>query len=143
MQNYHIKSFYTQEGAIALTGAGSDVETTLLTVTIPADAIGSRGYLKIKGWCTNTNGVDDKTIKVKFGTDVYVTKLVTAVDGFLFEAWIHNKAYAVQTGVDQAGTVTAGTANTKANVALTITGQLENTADTLTLAGTLVEYCYG
>lgn len=137
------ESFFTLDNSLALTGTGSDSETTFSTITIPAGALGSNGWVKIKAWFSCTNSVNDKTAKIELGSDLFAAKVVTEVDGFFIEAIIRNLTPATQNGIDQDNVLGTGTSDTTANVDLLITGQLEDTSETLTLLGVIAERAYG
>ncbi len=130
------------ETTFALTGAGSDAETTMKQIVIKGGDLGSNGFLRVKAWFTMTNNANNKTVKVKYGTATFISKVFASVAGGFVECLVKNTDTAVQSGVDQAGTVASGTIDSTIDQNLTITGQLATTTDTLTIVGYTIESAY-
>lgn len=131
-------------GSRTVTGTTSEVSLAL--VTVPADAMGTNGAIRISGWCSHTNGASLKTLRVKFGAMVLTHAPTTNVSE-QWTLWIRNVATNAQRAhasiaSSQGATgsaVVTGSVDTTTAVQLGITGQLAVGADFLTLEGFCVE----
>ena len=131
---------------------GTTTETTLATITIPANAMGPNGQIEIIPLWSFTNSANTKTMRVKFASTAFYTQAATAtaVTQSLVRIANRNSASS-QVGAPGAnaglGNFTAAVItsaeNTASPVTLTITGQLTNTGETITLESYLVRVTYG
>ncbi len=139
--------------AVPVTGTAS--ETSLAGVTIPANAMGANGILRINALFSYTNSVNTKTLRFRFGNGLsgtaFATSAGTTVAAIRLETQIQNRNSASSqiagiAGATIGGTSTAnvtGTIDTTASQTLTISGQLANTGETITLESYIVELKYG
>lgn len=138
---------------VAVSHTGDLLETTLATITVPAGLMGPNSVLRIIPLFSYTNSANTKTLRVDFGgTDFYsVPATTTTVSQQLI--MIRNQG-ATNAQVGHASSVVAGvgataTAKTTAAVdtstdqTITITGQLANAGETITLEGYTVEHLPG
>ena len=130
----HPVNFYNLATPVVLTGTTS--ETTMLTVSIPAGFINKRGRLNMLGLMTLTNNANLKTLKVKFGGQTIATVASTSQAVLGFSTWLLNLN--IETS-QKNGNATSFTIDTTIANDLVITGQLANSADTLTLTALSVE----
>jgi hypothetical protein len=127
---------------------GSTAETTLATISIPANSMGTKGLVRVTTVCSFTGTAGIKTLKYKFGGTIFfeVATLSTAL-GWRAQAEIHNDGAtnaqvappSQQNFGPQISAVYTMAIDTTAAVNLTITGQLGNSADTFDLAKYVVE----
>ena len=131
---------------------GTTTETTLATMTIPANAMGPNGQIEIIPLWSFTNSANTKTMRVKFGGTAFYTQTTTttAVTQALIRITNRNSASSqvgapgVNAGVGNfTAAVITSAENTASPVTLTITGQLTNTGETITLESYLVRVTYG
>lgn len=139
--------------ASSVTGTAS--ETSLAGITIPANAMGTNGVLRVTALWTYTNSVNAKTLRVRFGNGLSGTafqNLAAANSTAAFRTFTtiqnRNSASSQIAGI-AGGNFTAttianvtGTIDTTAQQTLTISGQLANTGETITLESYLVELLY-
>ena len=130
----HQVNLYNLATPVALTGTTS--ETTMLTVSIPASLMNKRGRLNVLGLMILTNNANLKTLKVKFGGQTLATVTSTSQAALGFSTWLLNLNSETAQRNNNATSFTIDT--TIAND-LVITGQLANSADTLTLIALSVE----
>lgn len=138
--------------AVPVTGTAS--ETALASVTIPAGAMGANGSLRITALFSYTNSVNNKTVRVRFGnglsgtTFAQSTLTTTAATRLTLTIQNRNSAASQIGGLvngSLGGTASAsvtGTIDTTASQTLTISGQLANTGETITLESYVVELLY-
>jgi hypothetical protein len=127
------------QSAVPSSHTGDLVETTLATVTIPANALGANGRVAIVFGVTQTSS---QTLKLKLGGTTLFT-VATAATTYELNGGIANRGAAnsqrfdfIQVGVSNASvTGQLGTAaiDTTASVDITITGTLTNAANSITL----------
>ena len=138
--------FYDLTAAVALTG--TTVETTLVTITIPAGLIGSKGKVKLYPLWSTTNNANTKTLRVKFPLGAVYTGIASNtvhVGGLVIIRNLGSESVQrVSSGMlaGLGGTITSiaqTTVNTSAATTITITGQLAVGTDTMTLEGLFVE----
>jgi hypothetical protein len=122
--------------ASSLTVTGTTAETTLLATSIPAGFINKRGRLNVLGLMILTNNANLKTLKVKFGGQTLATVTSTSQAALGFSIWLLSLNSETAQRNNNATSFTIDT--TIAND-LVITGQLANSADTLTLVALSVE----
>jgi hypothetical protein len=104
-------------------GAGVITEVTLVSNTLPAGCMGKIGQIEYATQLENNNNGDDKTLKVKLGTTVLSTTLVTTVTETAITGRVWN-AGATNVQVS-ASTSFAGTVDTTAASTVSITATLE------------------
>jgi hypothetical protein len=130
----HQVNLYNLATPVVLTGTTS--ETTMLTVSIPASLMNKRGRLNMLGLMNLTNNANLKTLKVKFGGQTLATVTSTSQAALGFSTWLLN----INSETAQRnGNATSFTIDTTIANDLVITGQLANSADTLTLIALSVE----
>lgn len=130
----------------AIAHTGTTNETTIATVTIPANALLAGDRLRIQSYWSYTNGANDKVIRVKFGgTTIYAaTQTTTAAVRDEREILIRGAS----SQLAQAGT-TGGfgafssapsslSIDGTAAIAITFTGALEVDSENITLESYLV-----
>jgi hypothetical protein len=132
--------------AVAASHTGATSETTLATVTIPANAMGPNGRVRITTVWSATNSANNKTLRHKFGGVNYFAQNMTTQQGWRHQNEIINRnATNAQVGNTSnafgslSGAPIASAVDTSAAVTVLITGQLANVADTLTLESYCVE----
>ena len=138
--------FYDLTAAVALTG--TTVETTLVTITIPAGLIGSKGKVKLYPLWSTTNNANTKTLRVKFPSNTVYTAAASNIVHVAGLVIIRNlgseSVQRVSSGIlaglgGTTSSIAQTTINTSAATTLTITGQLAVGTDTMTLEGLFVE----
>lgn len=155
----------SQQPVIVLAKSGAAVNTpadtsedTLATITIPANAMGANGFLRITTLWTFTSSGNNKTPRIRFsgaaGT-IYMNPVFTATVGLAQMTVIANRgATNSQVGFASAATngglgVSSASANVTSSVDTTaattvvITGQKASAGETLTLESYLVELLPG
>ena len=132
--------------SVSLTG--TTLETTLVTITIPAGLIGSSGKVKLYPLWSVTNNANNKTLRVKLGGS---TGYFLQMSGYaqlsslvIFRNFNSESVQKVSSGLpaglgSTSGAFTSLTIDTSAATTLTITGQLAVGTDTLTLESLFVE----
>lgn len=135
---------------VPVSAPADTTEDTLATITLPANALGLNGGVRITTAWSMTNNTNAKTGKVKFGA-ASVTVLNGAVsiasgqsvsefynrgatNSQLTKTWTLISSSQVHSPVLGTGSV-----DTTASVSITITGQKATGTDTLTLEGYTVE----
>ncbi len=138
--------FYDLTAAFAITG--TTLETTLVTLTIPAGLIGSNGKVKLYPLWSVTNNANNKTVRVKLGGS---TGYFLQSSGYaqlsnlvIFRNFNSESVQKVSSGMSSGlgsttGAFTSLAIDTSAATTLTITGQLQVGTDTMTLEGLFVE----
>jgi hypothetical protein len=134
---------------VAVSGAADTNENTLATITIPANAMGASGVLRIDTLWTHTNSANNKILRVRLGGGAgtaYAAFTVTTVattHGFTI---IYNRGVAnSQVGTSTAPSATSGSAlitsavDTTSATTIVITGQKASAGETLTLESYCVE----
>jgi hypothetical protein len=144
------------QSAVAASVTGTTTETTLATITIPANALGANGRVRVTTvWSRNASGTGSNTPRVRFsgasGTIYHNAALSTANLGMKAQAEIANRGATnsqvggpsgTPFGAAALGPVTSAV-DTTASTTVVLTGQLANTGDTLTLESYLVELIAG
>ncbi len=142
----HQIRFSDLSAPVALTGTTS--ETTLLTVNIPAGLIGISGKVKMYPLYSMTNNANNKTLRVKLGGSTAYSIVVASSSQSSALVIIRNmgseavqkSSTSVVTGLgNNSATLTSLTVDTSAATTITVTGQLANSADTMTLEGFFME----
>jgi hypothetical protein len=124
-------------------------EQTFVTVTIPANALGANGQVRVWTTWNHTNSANDKTLRVKFGGTNFhgVVSTTTVTTASLAQIQNRNATNSQTAGTSiTGGGLGSGATNpvtaaidTTAAVTLLITGQKETGTETLTLERYLVE----
>jgi hypothetical protein len=145
------------KSAVSVSHTGDTSETTLATITVPANAMGPNGVLRITTQWSYTNSANNKTMFVKFGGaagTAYLQCTATTTASHRDVRQIAN----VNATNSQKGNASAATAgghgittgavvtsarDTTAAQDITIRGQLGNSGETVTLEAYTVELCYG
>ena len=142
----HSIRYYDLAATVTLTG--TTLETELTSVTIKGGLMGAKGKLKIWPLLSMTNSANGKTIKLKMDGNVFYgnTRILEAQLQFLSIVRNTNSqsVQKISSGITaglgvSTGVVTSLTVDTSADFTISITGQLANSADTLTLEGFFVE----
>ena len=143
----HTPRVWQSGTTVNLTGAGSDAETVLAAVSIPANAMAANGFLDIDVGYAMTNSANNKLIKIRLGGvsgDQFQT--LTLATGIASSRYLYTIANAgatnSQIGFVAANTVSVGSAaganatgtqDTTTAKDLVFTGQLQTTSETLSL----------
>jgi len=116
--------------------------------------MGANGILRITALFSYTNSVNNKTLRFRFGNGlsgtIFVSSINTTTASYRLTHVIQNRNSASsQVGGMLNGTiggstsaVVTGTIDTTAQQTVSITGQLANTGETITLESYLVELAY-
>lgn len=126
---------------------GTTTETTLETITIPADTLGSDGAVRLDFFANLAGAAGTKTLRLKLeGTTIY-TVAVASVSLLRVQMVLTNDgspgaqdALISVVGSAQAPTVVGLSEDSTADMDLTITGQLADGADTITVAFSIAEF---
>ena len=138
--------FYDLTAAVALTG--TTVETTLVTLTIPAGLIGSNGKVKLYPLWSTTNNANTKTLRVQLPYNTIYTGISqNAVHntGLLILRNLNSESVQRMSSGMLAGlggttsSIAQKTIDTSAATTIAITGQLQVGTDTMTLESLFVE----
>lgn len=137
-----------QSGA-AVAHTGDTVEFTLATITVPANAMGANGNIRVTAIISGSGTAGTRETKIKFGGTTFYDS--TAVAGASYLSGRHqmqvlnrnvtNSQIGVNTGnfaASSTATVTSAV-DTTSSTTVTITGQLSNSGDTITLEAYSVE----
>lgn len=129
-----------QSGA-AIAHTGTTAETTLVTVPLPAAAMGANGSVEIEALWSLT-GTNTKTARIKFGGTSFQTTSPTTTVALAQRTSVTNRnsvssqvgglSGATMIGATNTG-VTTASINTAASVDITITAQLGNSGESMTL----------
>ena len=130
--------------AVAVSHTGDVNETTLATVTVPAGILGISGSLRVTPLYTTTNSANNKTLRVDFGGTDYWSFVVTTSVSEVAQITIRNRAatnsqIGGQLLTSSGFSFSTNAFVTSAVVSLTLTGQLANAGETVTLEGYTVE----
>lgn len=142
----HSIGYYDLAATVTLTN--TTLETELATMTVKGGLMGAKGKLKIWPLLSMTNNANGKTIKLKMNGNVFYgnTRIFEAQLQFLSIVRNTNSqsVQKISSGITaglgvSTGAVASLTVNTSADFTISITGQLANNNDTLTLEGFFVE----
>jgi len=138
--------FYDLTAAVALTG--TTVETTLATITIPAGLIGISGKVKLYPLYSMTNNANNKVLRVKLNGSLAFyaatsnnshSSALVIIRNIGSES-VQKSSTGVVSGLGNTGTALNTLAiDTSVATTITVTGQLTNSADTMTLEGLFME----
>ena len=133
----------------AASHTGNTTETTLATIEIPAGAMGANGILRVTTLWTTTNSANNKTQRVKLDGTAFLAFVATTQLSHRHVTIIQNRnsassqvgaTAAVANAFDaSASAVTTGAIDTTLAKNLTITGQLANAGESITLESYIVE----
>lgn len=129
---------------------GNTAETTMATITVPGGTLGVNGSLRISLLWSYSGNTNTKTMRTYFGGTAFNTATQsTAVNAAQSqEILIRNRGAAnsqIGPPANQSGGIGAGSAvitasiDTTVNQNIVITGQLANSADTITLEAYTIE----
>lgn len=135
--------------AIGSSHTGSTTETTLATIAVPANAMGANGVLRITAQWGYSGGAGGWTPRIKFNGTSFIEPSAFANTSFRSPANADRNRNATNWqlgtalvqgnwGASPTAVVTSSHAATGA-LNITITGQLANAADTITLHAYTVE----
>ena len=137
----------TDAATVSVTGTTS--ETTLRTETIPGGLLRTNGVLRLRAYGSFNDATDNKTIRLKFGATTLSTQVYTAGTAWMCDIQLANVASAstqrwfgaFNRTTDTLMSFTGGgsSENTASDVAIALTGQLANSADTISILGWTVE----
>lgn len=135
--------------AVAVSVSGVTTETTLATISVPANAMGANGILRITAQWGYSGGAANWNVRTKFnGTSYYEVQFGnTSLSGRTQTQIANRNATNSQVGngnqqanwAGSAGAVITTSHDTTTALNITLTGQLVNGADTVTLHSYLVE----
>jgi len=130
----HPTILYNLATPVVLTG--TTAETTLLTIPIPPSLINKRGRANIIVLMALTNNANAKTVRAKIGGQLVVSATSTNQSLLGFSGWMLNLNSETS---QKNGSAVSLTVDTTIANDLVITGQLANSADTLTLTALSAE----
>lgn len=144
-------SYVTSSGAAVTAPANDTDENTLATVTIPANAMGPNGYIRIIHLWTLTNSANAKTKRIKLGGSNFLARAETTVASSEVMTIIRNRnstssqvsfannatSFSTSANTNQTGSIDTTSAQT-----LLITGQKATGTETMTLESYIVEVYY-
>jgi len=142
----HNIRYYDLGAAVSLTGTTS--ETTLASFTVNGGLMGAKGKLKIWPLLSMTNNANSKTLKLKMDGNVIYGNTRANEAHIQFLSVVRNTNSESSQKISSGITVGLGTStaaittlsvDTSVDFTISITGQLANAADSLTLDGLFVE----
>lgn len=137
--------------AVQVSHTGTTAETALATVTVPANALGANGILRITSLWSNNNNANTKTPRIRYSTitgTTYNAISPTTNLSHRLQCQIANRnatnsqvgATSAVTGFGQgAGAVATGAVDTTASSTIILSGQLANAGDTMAIESYIVE----
>jgi hypothetical protein len=141
------------QSAVASSHTGNTTETTLGTINVPARAMGANGRLRITALFSYTNSANVKTLRFRFGGVIAAIGTQTTTNIYRAQIEIANRNSVSSQIVSFAGTgagwgsntfgSTSLTVDTDDNAAISITGQLASSGETVTLESYTVELMSG
>lgn len=144
--------------AVGFSVTGTTAETALASVTVPANAMGVNGILRVHTTWSYTNSGNNKIVKVRFGgiggkSYLNTTATTTATLKHVFQLANRGVANSQVAGTYSAATagiwgptasaLTTSAVDTSGETTVVFTGQLANTGETITLESYLVELLNG
>ena len=127
-------TYYSLSSTVSLTG--TTTETTLLTIPIKGGLMGLRGRLQQIAVFAMTNNANTKTFRAKIGGSTIATSTSSSLATTGFNFWLLNRN---SQSSQYNSNATSFAIDTSVDFDLTITGQLANAADTLTLSALTLE----
>lgn len=143
------------QSAVPVSASADTNEDTLATITVPANAMGLNGSLRVSAVFTVTNSVNNKTIRVRFGGasgTQYAALTMTTSTSAVVGTMISNRGAAnSQVGSPstgrisgaEAGAVVTSSVDTTADSTIVITGAKASSGEAITLERYSVELAYG
>lgn len=141
----HTVTYYNNTTPVSLTG--TTTETTMLTIPIKGGLIGVNGVLAIQPLWSNTNSANPKTIRIKLGATTcysYGTLNTVHQDAYINVRNIGSESSQKTTSGMAGGTggtinnYNSTSTNTSVDFNIVVTGQLTNSADTMTIQAFLI-----
>jgi hypothetical protein len=144
------RSVVLAASAVAVVTPADATEDVLATITVPANAMGANGVLRITAVFSGTNNVNSKLCNVRYsgaGGTLYAQANISS-NKFRTQVQIANRnATNSQAGFDASGggfglsaaAIATSAVDTTASTTIVITGQKAVAGDTLTLESYLVE----
>jgi hypothetical protein len=135
---------------------GTTTETTLATIPVPANGLGPNGIIRLTVNFSHTNNANSKTLRARFsgpaGT-VYLSAAAASQIRTHTIVYIYNlNSTNSQSGGANAGNTSGlgqsttpqitSTVDTTVDTSIVITGELGDSADTITLVSYVFEYSY-
>jgi hypothetical protein len=154
MNSFYIpkaKLIHNWAGTASLTGTGSDSESLLKRLRIPANVLKHNGVLEIDAYYSHTDSANDKTVFIRANAlagSLMATFLSTTGAGLrhLGAVMLNRNSQAVNlfgargaAGAAAGAAVVTGTLNTAADFAVWFNGQLETTTETLVLQAAFIK----
>ena len=142
----HNIRYYDLGAAVSLTGTTS--ETTLASFTVKGGLVGANGKMKIWPLLSMTNNANAKTIRLKMDGNVIYGNARTNESHIQFLTIVRNTNSQSSQKLSAGITVGLGTStaaittlavDTSADFNISVTGQLANAADSITLDGFFLE----
>lgn len=142
-----------EDSGTAVSVSASTDEETLATITVPGNAMGPNGHLRIwTAWAWGSSG-NIKTPRVKVGGTLYSSQTPTTTTGAALLTQVRNINDAesqisygasglIGLGISSAAIITSSI-DTTADFDIELTGQKANSGDTLTLQSYCVELLAG
>lgn len=136
------------KSGVAVPLTGTLVETPMASVLLPGGLMGRFGWLRITSLWSFTNNANNKVMRPKLGASTLATFTATATAGVRMSNIIANRgaenSQVAPTGSGafaDAASVGVGTfaVDTTADQLVTLTGQLANIADSITLEAWMIE----
>lgn len=141
------------QSAVQASLTGATTETTLATITIPGGMMGPNGSLRISTLWSFTNTANNKTIKIKNGSNTFLNyTLASGVSSMSALTSMRNRGTLNSQVAPSSAQVDYGTMgsnpqtftiDTTVDQVLTITGQLANATDYCNLEAYTVEVLPG
>lgn len=129
--------------AVAVPHTGTTAETTLATITIPANAMGANGRIEIDVCWSYPTSANNKTFRQKFGGTTITQSVVSTGASLRTSAFVANRNatnsqvaspnFAASFGASPSAGVTTMAVDTTAAVNILLTAQLANAGETITL----------
>lgn len=141
----NIPSYYLASLSAPVPLTGTQNETVLARIAVPANSMGKNGLINIESlWSAGANNANAKTARIYFGSTVgtkYLeVDLANGLSGHYRNIIQNVNNVAVQNGGPVAGVfgaiataIPTGAINTLLATEIVVTGQLANQADTMTL----------
>lgn len=137
---------FASSGAAGAALTGGTAETVLATVKIPGRLLGPKGAIRVWPLFSFTNSANLKSFRLRFGGSLLGSFFATtSATGRFLWAFQNRDSAALQVAIDGGGLGTATAAvltaaiDTTVEQALTITGQLANAGESITLQSYIVE----
>lgn len=142
------------KGSVASSITGTTNETVLATVTIPGGSIGPNGIIRIYSLWSNTNDASGKTARIRLnglGTQAIMGSNLSTSGVYADFRQVHNvnsqssqkvMQFTYLGGLGASTTATTAAIDTSASISLVFTGQLTDSADTISIEAYTVEVMY-